>query len=851
MSKIPFKVSARTAKLIGQENFSNADGATIELVKNSYDADATQCLVIFDIPYPDAPDTLTPALFKRLSKDPEFQANWYKAKGNEYVLSPKLRTTGLKAVQDFFFGHNSIYIIDNGVGMDEPTIRNQWMEIGTGNKELKYKSDESGRIKTGAKGIGRFALDRLGRLSEMYTAAKNAKEKTALYWRMDWRQFEQPHRSLTEIEAELEPTKQRLVDFLQAEFQEHSRILNLVKPRAFADGTVIKISQLKDVWDEQALAGAFKSLEALVPPKESGIKFELHFFHLQQPKEFGPVETAYFNDYDYKISGDFNAADLKLDLTLDRNELDLKKVKSEYPGIFRDAKKPYDLPTLEKGAFVTHKTANELLKWEPNKDNKALLARVGDFSFTFYFLKRLRSKEEYPFKDFNSRERVAVLEKWGGVKIYRDSFRVRPYGENGNDWLGLGERQAQSTAGAGQRIGQWRVGPNQIAGSIQISRVTNPEIVDKSDRGALVENEIFQLFTKIITGILHHFELDRSIILNPLYKENQWRKDQQRKAEIQKEAERLAREMAAKKAKQTRAKRSGRRAPTAKEIKDEAKALEKAIHQGLQRLAPEHEDNAETAQIRGLASLGIIMASFSHELKELKNNASEIDTLEQRYTTLVPNAIKYQAQSQVSYNDGIKILKTLKDDRQRMIYWIDYALTTIKGDKRKRQTIKFDQYFEKLKIRWAQAMTQRNIVLHAEDKINKSYDFRAFEIDMDTIFSNLITNSIDAFYNLREKRDRRISIVAEAQGNTIHITYTDTGDGLASIFKNNRHEIFLPFVTSKKDEHGNDLGTGLGMYLVKNIVDDYGGELHLPEQSIGFKIKIDLPIRKPKDNGEI
>ena len=49
MSEIPFSVSARTARLIGQENFTNAEGAVLELVKNSYDADAKVCIVVFDI----------------------------------------------------------------------------------------------------------------------------------------------------------------------------------------------------------------------------------------------------------------------------------------------------------------------------------------------------------------------------------------------------------------------------------------------------------------------------------------------------------------------------------------------------------------------------------------------------------------------------------------------------------------------------------------------------------------------------------------------------------------------------------------------------------------------------------
>ena len=51
MTQIPFNVSARTARLIGRENVANAEGALIELVKNSYDADAKNCIVYFDNKY--------------------------------------------------------------------------------------------------------------------------------------------------------------------------------------------------------------------------------------------------------------------------------------------------------------------------------------------------------------------------------------------------------------------------------------------------------------------------------------------------------------------------------------------------------------------------------------------------------------------------------------------------------------------------------------------------------------------------------------------------------------------------------------------------------------------------------
>lgn len=51
LDKIPFKVSARTARLIGRENVATAKGAIIELVKNGYDADSPFSIVLIDNRY--------------------------------------------------------------------------------------------------------------------------------------------------------------------------------------------------------------------------------------------------------------------------------------------------------------------------------------------------------------------------------------------------------------------------------------------------------------------------------------------------------------------------------------------------------------------------------------------------------------------------------------------------------------------------------------------------------------------------------------------------------------------------------------------------------------------------------
>lgn len=806
MTKIPFIVSARAGKLLGRENFSNPEGAIIELVKNSYDADAKGCLVIFDI------------LFK-IEKD-------------ENGIERKILNND----------SSSIFIIDNGEGMSKDVIENQWMKIGTGNKETEFISKDK-RVKTGAKGIGRFALDRLGFNAEMWTISNKS---DGLYWKMDWKQFDNSDKSISEITADLSDNNVDIPKFISTNF-DNIKLEKIFNDLSFKTGTILKISNLKDEWFDDKVADVFKSLEALIPPKELNISFDVNFQHLQQPKNFGKVETAFFNDYDYKLTAKYNAENLSVDFVITRNEMDIDVIKKKYSQLYKNAKAPYDLKTLENKVFKYSKNINELLKWELNDDNIKLLKELGSFDLTFYYLKYTTSlKEEYPYKTINQKERRSVIDKFGGVKIYRDSFRVRPYGDPFNDWLKLGTRVAQSPAGAGQRIGDWRVRPEQTAGIITISRKSNPLLVDKSDRGGLQENDSYEIFRNIIISVIHEFEFDRTKILNVFYKYFKIENEKARENEIQKRAENLADEIVAKR-KAIEEEHYGKKHNKVdlfqqKREEEERKKYEEAFKETFKAIDDEkiERDNEEIVQVRGLASLGLIVSSFSHELKEVRNNIEDINDLEDIYIELVSD----ESKKKIEFKDGINIIKSLKLDTEKIIHWVDYSLTAVKKDKRKRSNLNFVKYFDSLSQEWKNVLKNRNIELIIKKDTKAKYLFRAFEMDMNTIFSNLISNSIDSFQNLKVMRDREILINMNLENENLIIDYSDNGTGLPKAFENNKENIFLPFTTSKKDRNGNDIGTGLGMYLVKNVIDDYNGDVIILNSEIGFKLRIEFPIRK-------
>ena len=109
------------------------------------------------------------------------------------------------------------------------------------------------------------------------------------------------------------------------------------------------------------------------------------------------------------------------------------------------------------------------------------------------------------------------------------------------------------------------------------------------------------------------------------------------------------------------------------------------------------------------------------------------------------------------------------------------------------------------------------------------------ELDLDTIFDNLITNSIEAFQRKGFVGNRNININLELENTEIVIKYRDSGPGLLSSFTK-INDIFKPFETSKKDDLGNEIGTGLGMWLVKSAIDSNKCRVLLGIPKEGFEI---------------
>jgi signal transduction histidine kinase len=784
MPKIPFKVSARTARLIGRENIASSKGAIIELVKNGYDADSPLSLIYFN-----------------QKKD-------------------------------------CLYIIDAGEGMTQEIIENYWMTIGTDNKAHDYFT-KTGRVKVGAKGIGRFALDKLGDKCEMttkYDVDKYGKinNEVAYIWKVDWKEFDNAgSKVIGEIEADLVSLKELdLKQYIIDEINDE-RIDKIIENFSFEHGTVLKITELRDNWDDFYVSQVFDDLEVLVPPKEES-GFQLFLFSESEKNKYGEIFGSVCDDYDYKVIA---KADDKqnVQIKIYRNEYDIETIPLEFFNRKSMQKTPYTLKDFQNGYWNTERTFAELIPGFKDIDKENIFDRIGEFSFTVYFMKRSYSTpdlEKFYYKKFNPQDRKYWLNKFGGIKLFRDDFRVRPYGEVNDsafDWLGLGGRKSKNPASTSHPSGKWKTEPDNIAGLIKISRVDNIDFRDKSSREGLQENKTFQIFKQLLLGVLEIFEKDRAKIAREMFLfYDERHKNTITEKEIEKITSKILND------------HSKNKNESKENNQDKEKVILAQTLQTKQKKIEELED--EQKILRGMATSGIVTASFTHELGNLGDVlTSRIDELKELIEEKAPPSIYSNTPD---FLNPYILLEDMKKQDTKLQNWLKFSIESAKKDKRRRKKILLNNYFETFKQTWQNIFLNRmiNFKFIVDDD---NLDMRALEIDLDSIFNNLLVNSIDSFMRQKTNSNRQIGIRVSANHKEIIIDYFDNGEGLSKDIIEHS-QIFKALYTTKRNEHtGEEIGTGLGMWLVDTIVKEYNGKIKLLyPQNGGFGIRIIFIRRK-------
>lgn len=830
MEKIEFKVSAKAARLIGRENISDVDGALIELIKNAYDADASCVFIKLVMPFPSVPYNTTISHLRNYFSEEEIKKALDFYDITDEKISQKRQLTDLQKeeLQKIFFQKNMIIVIDNGIGMPRSVIETSWMHIGTSDKEVNIYSDK-GRVKTGAKGIGRFALDKLSLQTRVLT--KSVSDEL-IVWSIDWEQFSNT-KLLNQIQADISYHKEvsyrsQVETILDDDFKQ-------VEEYSWETGTTIVLSPTREAWPERFFKKVNINLQSIIP-LTSEDKFDVvvcnQFFSEfnYSTKERTKDKSKSKIDFDYRIRGKFDGLS-NLQFTIYRNEIDVTKELVEL--IDKDEKYIVSLESFWNRELFRNKdyhradydkSIEQLIPLDKVlKDNEIeFLSKLGKFSFDFYFMKAGKSDIEI-VKPINISRRKAFFKNFSGIKMYRDDFKVRPYGDEGPlfDWIGLGVRAQKSPASVTHPDGSWRAEPYQVVGSVNLGRLTNPLLTDMANREGLAPNSEYALLVTILEKVFERFEYDRQYVFREFGK---WRK--QKIEELSPKKSIIVSVVEKSKKHEEGSKKKSENEPGENEFQQEYSKRE--YEEAILSLVNADNDELKTTQIlMAFSSAGVMTNTFSHEISRISTNAgSRVQHLRES----VKRILNYKDYTGDEDFNPFTLLSESENTDMLLSSWIKVIMDAVDTNNFEKTTKNIVEVTNKLLINWSPLMDKKYILFNPKYTSSEIL-LNISEVDIHLILNNFLLNSA-WFLEDSPNSNRIIDIAISETDSIVEFELKNNGPTLDPIYKSNPNIIFNAGETSKTS------GTGLGLWIVREVVNRYNGEVTVIDIPDGFMIKI-------------
>lgn len=843
MQQVEFQVGAKAARLIGRENIADVDGALIELIKNAYDADASCVYVEFCMPFPDIPEeaNLTDLSNCLATEEMEFVLSCYDEANGRLKKKQNLPEHIQEQLKSILFSHNRIIIADNGTGMTQDIVKSAWMYIGTSNKEYNIRS-EKGRVKTGSKGIGRFALDKLSVKSVMYT--KTFSDEEIVMWSMDWDQFANA-KLIGEVKAELDVRKAKYSDIVR-------EMLNIdpdiFKEHDWSSGTLIILTPLREAWSERLFKKVNTNLKS-INPIGSVDRFEVRVKNPYYPEfDFHTEKVAIDKeDYDYRICIEYDG-DTALCIRLLRNEVDVTKKNVTIEKLGNSKRKSLDefwaREKLQKKGYRREDYDKEIRRIKKvtdilPKDSLERIQKIGPFSAEMYFLRNANNSYGI-MKSVSVAKRKKLLEQFSGIKIYRDDFKVRPYGDEESamyDWIGMGGRAQKSPAGVSHKAGAWRVQPYQMIGLVKIGRESNPYLEDMANREGLALTDTYYIFVSLLQECLKEFEFDRQYI----YREySRWVESVEAEISdyvkrVQEEAVRIVSECR----KSRKPKPDDKTIPyTAEEGKNNSQVSEDEMLKTVYQMMQDSERELNSKQIlQVLSSSGILINTFFHEFNAINTQFHVQAPQIRSRVNYILKGKKYEGID--AYNPYNRI-DILEENDKLTAAFLDVIMDGLRKDNLIEKNFSLKEVISNITAKWEMLLKRKHIVMDPVVTADKNIDdhISIALVDMYIILNNFILNSA-WFLEQGHNEYRKISFTIKEQNNTIHLFMEDNGPGLAEKFRDNPDKIFEIGETSKGEK-----GTGLGLWVVKETVERYDGIISVMDKTNGFGLEI--VWRKPE-----
>lgn len=334
---------------------------------------------------------------------------------------------------------SQLIIKDEGAGMNEDDLINKWLNIAY--SEKKEIRENYGRIQAGNKGVGRFSCDRLGHFLTIYSR-KRGSNFFKLF--IDWRLFEREGQQ----DSLIQDIKLNISELTADEFSLQTGY------DSFESGTILEIAYLREFWTKDKILSLKRELEKFINPNQifSSSRFEIFLYakDYQQDDNLtnddikkinGRVENKIFDKLNFKSSSITSSID-------------------------------------ECGEYITtilQDRGNDIFILK----EKNTFSQLSNVKVTVYYL------NPYAKRYFTNQTGIRSVD-FGSIFLFIDGFRVPPYGDDGDDWLGLEIRK-------GQGYNRY-LGTREIVGRIEVNN-NHDNFIIISNRSGVVNNVAFEQLT--------------------------------------------------------------------------------------------------------------------------------------------------------------------------------------------------------------------------------------------------------------------------------------------------------------------------------------------------------------------
>lgn len=731
--KLKIRPYARLITMLGDQLIRDETIALSELIKNAYDADAS----------------------------------WVKISLNNFNDDFTARAD------------SSIVIEDNGNGMNKDILEKDWLNPATPVKLKNKQNDpltQKGRYIQGEKGIGRFAVFKLGRVVSITTRRQSKdisnrfvdegelKESTLYY---DFARYDD------DFLSEQGKARELFLDDLRVEFSQTDPKVFKCRPLKLGmeknlttgtHGTRIEISKLRGTWSKYKFNKVCSQTSDLQPllKVSKDTDFRIYF---------------YVNDEWYQDDSQNN--NLKV-----LNLLNNKAVFKVEEGVFLQEKRSFSfklngVPTTfsfddpeVQGLYLYKQLYSSMMRKE-----------CGDFKFDF-FLFDFAGGPTQPPKYHLDREDKSLLKKHR-IYLYRDDIRVMPYGSPEDDWLNVdvirGTKRADTFLSNDQTVG-W----------IFITQKDNPGLKDKTNREGLIEGDgefdAFKFNVQILLAWLRAKPYARYLASNRKKAENELSSGDRMDAFI-----RRARIQA-----------------------DGDPEMLKFVNSFKQKYDKEHSVfEQRIRKTENLAAVGLSVETASHDLMMLlRRSLDQLDGIIQDLIIHKDVDSTILQQSLEGIRGQLGMVETQMGDIQLLF----------PSSKGRSKIVDVREIIDKVFNIYKRVLTRNSINVDYEVDSNP-IRVRVTDAVLLQLFINLFDNAL--WWLQTTDGDRKILITFD--GENQRVIFSDNGPGVR---EEDAPYIFDAFFSGKGLE-----GRGLGLYIARQLLDRFGYSIELTEDPEDKKLK--------------